>query len=60
MGKFIACRALLGTILPRFLKVPLYEFVSNIFSIYEYFSPKNIHEGGEATAEEEVLASGFV
>jgi hypothetical protein len=44
MGKFGACRTLLGTIFLQYLKIPLYEFVSRM------------NEDGEAAAEEEMIA----
>jgi|AntAceMinimDraft_5_1070358.scaffolds.fasta_scaffold144024_2 hypothetical protein len=56
MGKFSACGTLLGTISPLYLKVPLYECVSNIFSSYEKVLLHNMDEGGEAAAEEELVA----
>jgi hypothetical protein len=56
MGKFSACRALLGTIFPQYLKIPLYEFLSNIISSYEKVLLCNMAEDGEAEQEEDVVA----
>jgi len=40
----------------RYLKIPLYEFLSNVFSSYERVLLCNKDEDGEAAAEEEVVA----
>jgi hypothetical protein len=56
MCKFSACRALLGTIFPQYLKIPLYYFLPNIISNLEYFLLCNMDGDVEAAAEEEVVA----
>jgi hypothetical protein len=56
MGKFSACRTLLGTIFPLYLNIPLYGRLSNIFSSYNNILLQNMDKNGEAAAEEDVVA----
>jgi hypothetical protein len=56
MGKFSACRALLETIFPQYLKIPKYEFVSNILPSYDKILLCNMDEDVNVYAEEEVVA----
>ena len=54
MGKYSACRTLLGAISPKYLNIPLYDFLSDILSNYDKVFLHNMDEDGEAAAEEKV------
>ena len=54
--EFSACRTLLGTIFPQYLKIPLNECVLNTFSSYEKVLLHNMDEDGATAAEVEVVA----